>query len=66
MDEHSKIVAAFKEVINDIHPDGIVLVKRIPLICQDIREIKTDIEWLKRIGVAIFLSSLAIFWASLK
>ena len=66
MDEHNKLVAALKEVINDANPDGIVLIKRIPLICQDIATIKTNIEWLKWLIGAVFLGMLAVFWASFK
>ncbi len=43
MDEHNKLVAALKEVIYDTTPDGIVLIKRIPLICNDIWWIKQGI-----------------------
>ncbi len=41
------LVKALKEALSDNSPDGWALLKRVPLICNDIRDIKRDMGWHK-------------------
>lgn len=53
-DLHGQFVAALKEVLSDAETDGSpLLIKRIPFICNDIRDIKSDMRWIKWIGSGI-------------
>lgn len=49
---HASLVEALKEVLSDNDDDGSrpMLIKRIPLICNDIRSIKNDLRWMKYLG----------------
>lgn len=59
MEEHNKLVAALKEVIYDADPDGVVLIKRIPLICRDIWWIKQGILGLYGV-LGVVLAAFAV------
>ncbi len=50
LDDHDveKVAEAFRRVIGeDGEGNRAVLIKRIPIICQDIMQIKTDMSWIK-------------------
>ncbi len=59
MEEHNKLVAALKEVIYDSDPNGIILIKRIPLICNDIRWIKNATLGLYAV-LGVILAAVAV------
>src|ERR1043166_8606816 len=44
------ITDTFAKILNDDGQSQPVLIKRIPFICNDIREIKNDMEWIKWSG----------------
>ena len=50
MDEHEKLVSALKEVLRDNSADAPLLIKRIPFICNDIKDIRNDMRWMKYLG----------------
>jgi len=47
---HTALVAALREALTDDTDDGSMLIRRIPAICNDIRDIKSDLRWMKWIG----------------
>ncbi len=49
---HSVVINALKEVLSDENGSPL-LVKRIPFICNDIRDIKNDMRWMKWIGYGV-------------
>lgn len=63
---HVSIVTALKEVLDDNSGDGSrpILIKRIPLICNDIRDIKADLRWMKIIGGALATAALGLAFKS--
>ncbi len=58
MEQHlsvDKMADAFRKVLSD-GIDGkqrVILLKRIPIICNDILQMKGDLQWLKWIGMTI-------------
>ena len=55
MDDIEKMAAAFRKVLSEGSGEGerAILIKRIPIICNDIIEIKTDIRWVKWLSMAV-------------
>ncbi len=58
LEEHlsvEKMAEAFRRVLSD-GVDGkqrVILLKRIPIICNDILQIKADLGWIKWIAMAV-------------
>lgn len=53
---HSQLVSALREVLTDT--DGSpMLIKRIPFICNDIRDIKNNLRWMMYIGGGFVLAA---------
>jgi len=48
---HKALVVALREALHDDTEEGSILIKRIPVICNDIRDIKNDMRWMKWIGM---------------
>jgi hypothetical protein len=48
-------VSALTKVLTDETPHGWLLLQRVPIMCNDIRDIKSDLMWIKRIGGGIVL-----------
>ena len=46
MDE-STLVSALKKALTDNSDNGWALLQRVPLICNDIREVKGDLKWIR-------------------
>jgi len=56
------MVEALKKALNDENPQTPLLVKRIPFICQDIRDIKSNMQWHRwlLVGIAGGIGLLAL------
>jgi hypothetical protein len=56
------LVAALKEVLTDNSPNGWALLQRVPLICNDIRDIKKDMGWHKwlLLGITTGIGMIAL------
>lgn len=54
-----ELVNALKEALTDNSPDGWALLKRVPLICNDIRLIKWALGTCATLGTLIVLPILA-------
>lgn len=69
MKEHDtvdQIAEAFRKVLGEgEYPNDqrVVLIKRIPIICQDILNIKSDINWIKWLTLGLVGGVGAIFTA---
>jgi len=51
---HSGLVQAIKEAFTDDDPiNRPLLIRRIPAICNDIRDIKADMKWIKWLVVGM-------------
>lgn len=59
MDDHDKLVSALKDALTDNSPNGWALLQRVPLICNDIRIIKTNLWWIMTLGGTIGLGIMA-------
>lgn len=61
-DEHAQLVRALKEALITDPETSPLLIKRIPFICQDIREIKTNMGWHRwlLLGIAGGIGLLAL------
>ncbi len=61
-----QIADAFRKVLSEGVPEGqaerLILIKRIPIICNDIIEMKTNIRWNTQIttGIAAGVGTLLI------
>jgi hypothetical protein len=53
--DHLGLVQALKDALQDDSPNGWALLQRVPLICNDIREIKNNIRWMTWIGSGIVI-----------
>jgi hypothetical protein len=65
MNEHliEQMAEAFRKVLGEgTEGDRAILIKRIPIICNDILEIKADMRWVKWIsmGLAAMLVSFTL------
>ena len=69
-DDHAQLVAAVREAL-DPGEGGVALIKRIPLICNDILAIRKSneaiINWIKGSAVVILfaLVSVAVAWGTI-
>jgi len=48
--EKQQLVEALKIALTDHSPNGWALLQRVPLICNDIKDIRNDLRWMKYIG----------------
>lgn len=50
---HTQLVGALREVLVDDDSDSLPMrLKRIPFICTDIKDIKSDLRWMKWVAIA--------------
>lgn len=56
-ENHEALVKALKEALTDNSPNGWALLNRVPLICNDIRDIKNDMRWMKYLGGGFVLAA---------
>lgn len=54
---HESLVNALREVLIDDTAEGPLLIKRIPFICSDIKDIKNDLKWMKYLGGGFLIAA---------